>query len=110
AASKLTHFTEAGLANRIDIVRNAAPDRFDDIELNCLVQGVVITDDVAPVFEQMSASTGLPPETFESNPFYFVGSVDGICEQLQRRRAELGVSYYAVFEKDMETLAPVLAR
>jgi probable F420-dependent oxidoreductase len=110
AASKLTHFTEAGLANRIDIVRNAAPERFDDIELNCLVQGVVVTDEPAPVFERLSASTGLPPETFESNPFYLVGSVDGICEQLQLRRAELGVSYYAVFEKDMETLAPVVAR
>lgn len=110
AASKLTHFTEAGLANRIDIVRNAAPDRLDDIELNCLVQGVVVTDDVGTVFERLSGSTGLPPETFASNPFYLVGSVDGICEQLQRRRAELGVSYYAVFEKDMETLAPVVAR
>ena len=108
--SKLTHFTEAGLANRIEIVRIAAPERTDAIEFNCLVQGVVVTDDVAPVFERLSASTGLPPETFASNPFYLVGSVDGICEQLQRRRAELGVNYYAAFEKDMEALAPVVAR
>lgn len=108
--SKLTHFTEAGLANRIEIVRIAARDRFDQIELNCLVQGVVVTDDPSPVFERLSGSTGLPPETFESNPYYLVGSVDGICEQLQRRRADLGVNYYAVFEKDMEMLAPVVAQ
>jgi probable F420-dependent oxidoreductase len=109
-ASKLTHFTEAGLANRIDIVRNAATERFADIELNCLVQGVVVTDEPAPVFERLSGSTGLPRETFASNPFYLVGSVDDICAQLQRRRTDLGISYYAVFEKDMEALAPVVAR
>ena len=110
AESKLTHFTEAGLANRIEIVRNAAPVRIDAIELNCLVQGVVVTDDTAPVFERLSGSTGLPPEAFEKNPFYLVGSVDDICDQLQRHRADIGVSYYAVFEKDMEALAPVVAR
>ncbi len=110
AESKLTHFTEAGLANRIEIVRIAARDRFDQIELNCLVQGVVDTDEPAPVFERLSGSTGLPPATFENNPFYLVGSVDGISDQLQRRRAELGVSYYAVFDKDTEALAPVVAR
>ena len=42
---ELTHFDAAGLDDRIAVVRDAAGDRFDAIELNALIQFVVHTDD-----------------------------------------------------------------
>ena len=42
---RLTHFDAAGLDDRIAVVREAAGDRFDGIELNALIQAVVHTDD-----------------------------------------------------------------
>ena len=42
---RLTHFDAAGLDDRIAVVRDAAGDRFDAIELNALIQLVVHTDD-----------------------------------------------------------------
>ena len=42
---ELTHFDAAGLQDRIAVVRDAAGDRFDAIELNALIQFVVRTDD-----------------------------------------------------------------
>jgi hypothetical protein len=36
--------------------------------------------------------------------------VEQIVEDLQRRRECWGISYYVVFERDMDTFAPVVAR
>src|SRR4029078_10259441 len=42
---ELTYFDATGLQDRIGVVRDAAGDRFDAIELNALIQFVVRTDD-----------------------------------------------------------------
>jgi hypothetical protein len=43
-------------------------------------------------------------------PHALVGSVDTICEELERRRAEFGFSYVTVGDAAAEDFAPVVAR
>jgi probable F420-dependent oxidoreductase len=95
---------------KIAWVKEAAGDRFDDIELNCLTFMTVITDDrddfaakVAPVF-------GIPPEEVADVPHAFVGSVDQICADLETRRERWGFSYYVVQADAFDAFAPVVAR
>ena len=53
----LTHFDAAGLEDRIAVVRDAAGDRFDEIELNALIQFVVHTDDRKASAADLAASS-----------------------------------------------------
>lgn len=110
-STELTHFSESGLRRRLDVVHAAAAERMAELELNCLVQNVVVTNSPREEAAQIaSRRAGLTAEDLMGNPFLFIGSVNQICDDIVRRREELGVSYYAVFEPAMEALAPVIAR
>jgi probable F420-dependent oxidoreductase len=90
-------------------VRDAAGDRFDDIELNMLVLATVVTDDRAGTAEMMAPLFGLTPDALEWYPHALVGSVEQIRDDLIARRDRWGVSYW-VFQGDaLDTLAPVVA-
>jgi hypothetical protein len=44
------------------------------------------------------------------SPYVLIGTVDQIIEDLQMRRERWGISSYVIFERDMDTFAPVVAR
>jgi probable F420-dependent oxidoreductase len=105
-----THFTSAGLAAQLDWVRTAAGDRFDDLELSTLIQGITITDDRRAAATQVQPL--LPSLTVDdvlSSPYSLIGTAEQIAEQLTEQRQRLGVSYLTVFEKDMDAMASVIA-
>ena len=52
----------------------------------------------------------LSPAEILQSPFVLLGTVEQMVEDLPRRRARWGVSSYVIFERDMETFAPVVAR
>jgi hypothetical protein len=58
----------------------------------------------------MARRFGVPDEVLAEHPHALIGSVPDICDQLERRRGELGVSYINVAQRSMETFAPVVAR
>jgi probable F420-dependent oxidoreductase len=91
-------------------VRAAAGDRYDDIELNKLIFASILTDDRAGTFEQMAPLFGLDPAGMEDYPHALIGSVDSICEDLQKRRERWDVSYVVVQGDALDSLAPVVAR
>jgi len=45
-----------------------------------------------------------------SHPHALIGTVDAICEELERRREILGISYVTVGDNVMEAFAPVVAK
>jgi hypothetical protein len=49
-------------------------------------------------------------EVLAEHPHALIGSVPEICDQLEQRRGELGVSYINVAQRSMEAFAPVVAR
>jgi probable F420-dependent oxidoreductase len=97
---ELTHFDPAGLANRIAVVREAAGDRFDAIELNALIQFVVHTDDrEASATELAAAFGGISPEFVLDSPFVLLGTHEQMAETLAERQQRFGVSYWTVFDE-----------
>jgi probable F420-dependent oxidoreductase len=109
-----TEAARSGAADRTDEkvawVREAAGDRFDDLELNLLIFGCVVTDDRRGTIEAMAPLFGLDPAEVEDHPHTMVGTVDEICEDLERRRERWGTSYITIQGDAMEAAAPIVAR
>jgi probable F420-dependent oxidoreductase len=97
---ELTHFDAAGLQNRIAVVREAAGERFDEIELNALIQFVVHTDDRdASAAELAAAFGGISPDFVLDSPFVLLGTHEQMAEALLQRQQQFGVSYWTVFDQ-----------
>src|SRR5690606_7789341 len=77
-SKRLSHFTTAGLADRVDLVRRQAGERFADLELSLLVQFAQVTDDPAKA-AMSTVGDLLPVEQALDSPFLLFGSVDAIC-------------------------------
>lgn len=98
-------------------IRAAAGERFDALEFNsysslCPPQ---ITDEPLKVATQYldrvrerRPNVSVTPAELLDSPHVFVGSVDFLVEKFQRMRAELGISYFMLFDPD--GLAPVVER
>lgn len=90
-------------------VKEAAGDRYDDIEINLLQFAGIVTDDREGTAEMMAPLFGLPPEELGVYPHACIGSVEQICDDLRARRERWDASYI-VFQGDtMEPMAPVVA-
>ncbi len=95
---------------KIRWVKEAAGDRYPDLELNMLVFAVVVTDDKQGVAEMMAPLFGLDPSLVADYPLAWIGTEDEIVESLQARRDRWDVSYLVVQADAMETAAPIVAR
>ncbi|WP_102143525.1 TIGR03621 family F420-dependent LLM class oxidoreductase [Mycobacterium hubeiense] len=96
---RLTHFDLAGLDDRIAVVRDAAGDRFDAIELNALIQFVVVTDDRAAAAAELAEALEVAPELVLESPFVLLGTHEQMAESLVARQQRFGVSYWTVFDE-----------
>ena len=106
---RLTHFSTAGLAERVDVVRRQAGDRFADLELSALVQYAIVTDDPA-VAATATVGELLSVEQALDSPFLLFGSVDAICDRLVELRERFGISYFTVFAGRDDGFDRVVAR
>jgi probable F420-dependent oxidoreductase len=97
-----------------DRVKAAAGERFDGIELASFT--FVVPDDSPTAREAASAMvrrlSGQDVETLIANqaPNVPIGSQAAMIEQLQERRASLGLSYIAISGQSAMWFAPVVAR
>ncbi len=100
----------AAVERQLGWIREAAGDRFTDIELS-LVPNVVIADDHRRATEQSIEARGWSGITVDdvlAMPSELIGSVDRIIEQMQARRERYGFSYYVISADDMEAVAPIV--
>ena len=95
---------------KLEWVRAGAGDRFDDIELEIGAYFVAVDDDPGPMISAMAERFGVSEEEFASHPHAMLGSVDSICDTLQERRDRYGFSYVTVPQRNMDDVAPVVAR
>lgn len=97
---------------KIAWIREAAGDRFDEIELAILVLGVVRTDgqELSGPIQAIGQGAIVAGEQPLQGIYVLAGSVDQLCEQVEGNRDRFGLSYISVFEKDMEAFAPVVER
>jgi probable F420-dependent oxidoreductase len=102
--------TPEATRRKIGWVREAAGARFDEIELNCLIGFVLVTDDRQSVIEAMAPALGIDPGDAGHIPLALIGTLDEMAEELRWRREEYGISYFSVESDAWESLAPVVAR
>jgi len=106
--------TLAALEEKIGWVREAAGERFADIELNTYPSGgpAVITNDARAMAQdradRLRQATGveLTPDQVLESPHVFVGSVQGLVDKCVELRERFGVSSFMVGEVD--EMAPVV--
>jgi probable F420-dependent oxidoreductase len=106
----LRAFGEAGTAERVGIVREAAGSRFADLELNAVVQRVVVTDNARGSAADLAHDLELSADDVLDSPYLLVGSVDAIADGLRARHERHGLSYWVVTEDVMDAFAPVISK
>jgi probable F420-dependent oxidoreductase len=102
--------TPASTRQKLEWVRKAAGDRFDELELNTLIGFVMITPDRQGVIDSMAPAFGLDPADAGHVPLALIGTLDEMAEELEWRRAEYGITYHSVEGDSWEALGPVVAR
>jgi probable F420-dependent oxidoreductase len=91
-------------------IRDAAGDRFDQLELSAFTFFANITDDAASVAGAMASGMGLNAADVLDVPHFLIGSVDEIVDVLQRRRERYGFSFVILPGEAAESFAPVVER
>lgn len=91
-------------------VREAAGDRYAEIEIQALVGFLMVTDDARSVAEGMAGVFQATPEEVLDSPVGLVGTVDEIVESLERRRERWDMSYHVIPIEQMDAFAPVVDR
>jgi probable F420-dependent oxidoreductase len=91
-------------------VKDAAGDRFDDLELNALIGFVMITDDASGIAETMAPHFGIDVADALHIPLALLGTLDEMAEELRWRREEYGISYWSIEADSWEALGPMVAK
>jgi probable F420-dependent oxidoreductase len=94
---------------KIGWIKDAAGDRFEQIELQLQVFVTVVTDDPKAAAEKLAPAFGLPPEVVLQAPYFQLGSIAQITENLQGIRERWGINYIAFQQDATEAIAPVVA-
>ena len=95
---------------RLEWIREAAGDRFDEIELQVRLEFALVIDDPDPLFEAMAGGFGLTPDQARQTPYALVGPTSTMAEHLEDRRDRWGFSYIGVPRDVAEAMAPVVAK
>jgi probable F420-dependent oxidoreductase len=98
---------EEAFARRVQVLREAAGDRFDAVELNLFVAAVGESADKLDLTIIRQAS-GLDDAQLSQLPGVLVGSPREIADRLQRYREQYGISYISVLEPHMAAFAEVI--
>ena len=94
---------------KIALIKEAAGDRYDDLELNCLMFFVSQTDDALGFATTMAPMFGLSPEEVLDVPVALIGTSEQMIETLQARRERWDLSYFVAQADAIDALAPVVA-
>jgi probable F420-dependent oxidoreductase len=109
----------AAVANKVRYIREAAGDRFDQIELNMTLRDVRLTNDRratarellnewASVSERLANVEQVSEDDVLDSPHVAIGTVDQIVEQLEMARERWGFNYLEVSSTDAEAVAPLM--
>ena len=100
--------TAGAVDGKVRIVRDAAGDRWDDIEMNIRAFLVNITSDTNAAAEGIGRMIGVSAAEVLETPFALVGPPDKLVDDLLARRERWGFSYVIVGGDDVESFAPVV--
>jgi len=111
-SEEITERLPATMAQKVEWVRQAAGERFHELELNMVI-APIFTEQRRQRAEQLARERewrGIAAEDVLDMPSIFIGTPDQIVEDLLRRREQYGFSYFVVSDADMEAFAPIVSR
>jgi probable F420-dependent oxidoreductase len=101
--------TDRAPDERIATIRAAAPDRFDDLELNVFVADAGVVGGDQPLGDTLQALLkSAAPAVVGGTPHVLYGTIGQLRDQLLRRRERTGVASYGIPARVMEPFAPLL--
>ena len=103
-----TSATVEATDKKLGWIRDAAGDRFADIELQTRVHMSQITDDPIGLAELMAPALGLDAEAALASPHVLVGSSGQCVETLLAWRERWGLTYISLNEDSMVEFGPVV--
>lgn len=106
----VTDMTPAATERKIDLIRQEAGTRFDELELNILLFAVVVTQNRQEAADQLAERFQTTGEQLLQTPHCLIGTPEHMVEDLLARRERYGISYITVFGDNLETFAPVVAQ
>ena len=95
---------------RVNWIRQAAGDRFSEIELGLRVPMAALTGRREAAAAQLGSRSQLSESEVLASPYALVGSVESISDDLVERRERFGFSYFLWNESELEAMAPVVNR
>jgi len=113
--------SRAAVDNKVRYIREAAGDRFSQIELNMTLRDVRLTDDRAGTARQLLAEWASVPDRLADvdqitvddvleSPHVAIGTVQQIVEQLEDARERWGFTYLEISSGDADAVAAVMPR
>jgi len=100
--------TESATARKVAILREAAGDRFESLELNVWVSSAGLAGSRSSVLGSTAAAALGAATAVYGSPYVLYGTVGGVRDRLLRRRDKLGISYYTIPGRAMEAMAPLV--
>jgi probable F420-dependent oxidoreductase len=91
-------------------VRDAAGERFGDLELQSLVGFVHISDNTQQILDGIAGAFGISAADARLAPPCLVGTEDDIVVSLEERRERWQMSYHVVDDNAIDAFAPIVAR
>jgi probable F420-dependent oxidoreductase len=102
----------ASFAERVQWVREAAGDRFEELELSQVVS-VIPSDDRSKTAESLAHERGwdgLSTADVLAMPQFLIGTTDQMADDLRARRERLGFSYLVFADRSLEAAALLVER
>ncbi len=100
--------TEKATVAKVALIKEAAGDRFEELEINLMVGSAGLVGSGNSLFGSARAATVRAATAVYGSPYVLYGTLKGVREQLLRRRDKLGISYYTFPSRSMETMAPLV--
>ncbi len=100
---------DGAVEGRVAVVREAAGERFDQLELNAFVADAGIVGGDQPIGPTLSAflkSAG--PAAIGGSPYLLYGTRSQLRTSLLQRRERTGISSYGIPARSMEAFAPLV--
>jgi probable F420-dependent oxidoreductase len=102
------------MREQIGIVRDAAGDRFGQIELSMFLD-CTLTDDRERTIAEIAARVApgergvVEPDTIRNNAYRGIGTLKEIRDHIVQLRDTIGITYFCLRGPDVEKLGPIVA-
>ena len=100
--------TETAVAEKIQLIRDAAGDGFERLEINLWLGAAGMVGSGNSLLGSTAAAGAWAATALYGSPFVLHGTLGALRDRLLRRRDKLGISYYTVPARSMEAMAPLV--